>query len=599
MADLAALWEKNAAAFRQNHTLISASDSGALFAALSDDDKTLLAEGVKDARWKYRDRLIHSGRNAEREAARAAETLAGASAVIAVSLGAGYMLAQLPSSVREVLVIEPSVYVAAAFILSGEFYRYNGKITLFVDPLGRSDALEEILPWLQGKNLKRTLIYVHPPLLAADKSLYTRAYQRVESLFEKRSINQATVVKFQQLWNKNIFLNQRSIWGAGRLNDLFACTPPETIVLAGAGPSLARSFTDLKSYRDRYILFAADTAVIPLAKAGIVPDFAFAADPQWLNHYFAQTSVAARSIWIMDPVVCPAIPHFLSRLGAHQLFWNSAFRADAMFRDTDRGDVAHGGSVSTNAFDIAVRWLTRRGDEERAGRLILVGQDLSFSNKQAHCAGAVLEARVFAQANRLAGMENHNLRQMRAMPVLWEKGIAGKDVPTNGKLKIFLEWFAARAADLKATRIELVNATAAGAVIRGFEHRDLVEALNDRSQEKPVRLSFSVAQPGNKEERLRRLVSDLASLARLARENAGLTKQTGHGVIDRLNANDLKLRELGLASEIAGLNAQAIILKITEQGADTDAGEFYTALARAGREVRHWARKNLSEATAI
>lgn len=593
--DLQALFEKHAAIFLQRHTLLKPRDFSQIWSSLTADELASLSEGIETGRWQYRGRLIHSERDAEREAARAAGNFSNASAVIAVSVGAGFILGHFTAQVRNALLIEPSNYCAAALIVSGAFLRFAGKITLFVDDLVKSDALEEILPWLQGKNLKQTLIYCHPPLLAADKPLYTRAYERVVALFEKRSVNQATVVKFQQLWNKNIFLNQRSIAQSGTLSQLLAESPPRTIVLAGAGPSLTASLPVLRAERDRFILMAADTAVIPLNKAGIYPDLAFSADPQWLNHYFVQSPAAHRSLWVMDPVVCPAIPHFLHKQGARMLFWNNAFLADTLLRHGDRGDVAHGGSVSTNAFDVALRWLGQRSEAEAPGRLILVGQDLSFSNKQAHCAGAALEARVYAHCHRLSAMENHNLRQMKAMPVLLEKGITEPQVRTNGKLKIFLDWFASKAADHGAGRTELINATAAGAQIRGFRHMPLEAALADLPAEQGVSVSAQRNAPAQTAEKIANLVEKLGQLRRIANDSAMLAKDKNPAaaVLQRLNANDAAIKKMGAAKDIAGLNAQAIILRITEQGDEVDATEFYRAMARAAREVKHWAGKAL------
>lgn len=588
MTNLKPLFDKNAALFQAKHTILGVLDFNALWAALTDSDLAALADGVAHNRWLCKGKLLHSERDPAREAARAAETYRDARALICISTGAGYLMPALPASVRQVLLIESDRFCLAAFILSGAFAAFHGEITLFADALERTDALEEILPWLQGKNLKRTLIYLHAPLLQVDKARVTRAYERVVQLFEKRSVNQATIVKFQQLWNKNIFLNRRAMAKSGSMKTIWDIHPPQAIVLAGAGPSLAESYSDLRAYRTRFTLFAADTALIPLAKAGIYPDFVFSADPQWLNHFFAQNAAAAKSVWVMDPVVCPAIPRFVQGVGAKTLFWNNVFLADTHFRSEERGDVAHGGSVSTNAFDVAVQWLYRRSAS--AGRLILVGQDLSFSNRQAHTKGAVLEAQVYARSTRLKAMEQHNLAQMKAMPVLWQRGIRQEKVRTNGKLKIFHDWFEARAADTDKQKLRLINATADGARLNGFEHLPLAEALAGvTSQNAPditLKLTGTVKEAGD-------LLTRLGQIEKLMQENEQLSRviKPTAAQIEKLNRNDAAFKSLGFAKEIVALNAQALILKITEQGEDVDAPEFYAAMRRAARAIRHWASK--------
>lgn len=591
MADLEALLSSQLEDFKTHHELIGTTDPAFIFQSLSSPERDALAEGVVSRRWQLSGKLLHSERDAGREAARAAAAFGSARAIVCVSVGAGYLLAHLPAALRSVLIIEPSPFCVAALLLAGEFKRCHARITLVADTLAAADALETILPWLQGKNLKQTIVYVHPAARAAEPSLYTRAYERVVQLFEKRSVNQATIVKFQRLWNKNIFLNQRVMHRAGTLNDLLQTGAPEAIVLAGAGPSLASSFDDLRQHRNRFFLMAADTAVVPLAKAGLYPDLAFAADPQWVNHHFAETADAARPVWVMDPVVCPQIPRALVDRGAKLFFWNNVFLSDRLLRSVDRGDVAHGGSVSTNAFDIALRWLGTRSDASAPARLIFVGQDLSFPNRQAHCKGAVLEAQVYARSHRLNAMEQHNLRQMRALPVLWVKGIRQAKVATNAKLKIFLEWFAARAAE-KNERVRLINATHDGAEIAGFEHVDLPTALTGiEPRENPA---GKIAPRGQGQVRdISQLIEDFTTIMRLMRENENLSRvlMPDQKTVQKLNANDAAFKNLRQAKDIAALAQQALILKITEQGEEVNAPEFYRAMAQAAREARHWARK--------
>lgn len=591
MADIEAAYLSQLEDFKKQHTLLGDADSAAILTNLAASERDALAMGQTTGTWLLNGKLLHSERDAAREAARAAAAFSSARALVCVSVGAGYILGQLPASVRDVLIIEPNPFCAAALMLSGEFKKCHARVMLYSDTLASSDALEGILPWLQGKNLKQTLIYVHPAARAADPALYTRAYERVVQLFEKRSVNQATIVKFQRLWNKNIFLNQRVMPQAGTLNDLLNTAVPEAIVLAGAGPSLSQSFADLRANREKFLLMAADTAVVPLAKAGIYPDLAFAADPQWVNHHFSETSDAARSAWVMDPVVCPAIPRSLAGRGAKLYYWNNVFLSDRLLRSIDRGDVAHGGSVSTNAFDFAMRWLSARENKTVPARLILVGQDLSFPNRQAHCKGAVLEAQVFARSHRLSAMEQHNLRQMRALPVIWVKGIRQAKVATNAKLKIFLEWFAARAAE-KNSDVRLLNATHDGAQIAGFEHVDLPAALAGVSPRQVNGADWTHTKQGPIRD-ISNLIEDFTTIIRLMRENAMMSREArpDEKTLQKLNANDARFKNLNHAKDIAALAQQALILKITEQGEEVNAPEFYAAMAQAAREARHWAKK--------
>ncbi|MCX7633748.1 MAG: hypothetical protein N2Z22_10500, partial [Turneriella sp.] len=159
--------------FCERHTLLDSTDAAALWQALDPPSIALLEEGESTGIWRHpTGQFLHSPRDPLREARRAAANLKDATAVIAISCGAGWLLRALPEQVHSVLVIEPNPVVAAAFLLAGHHRTFAGKITLFVGTLDHPDALEPILPWLQGKNLKKTLIYCHAAALAADRATY-------------------------------------------------------------------------------------------------------------------------------------------------------------------------------------------------------------------------------------------------------------------------------------------------------------------------------------------------------------------------------------------------------------------------------------------
>jgi hypothetical protein len=85
----------------------------------------------------------------------------------------------------------------------------------------------------------------------------------------------------------------------------------------------------------------------------------------------------------------------------------------------------------------------------------------------------------------------------------------------------------------------------------------------------------------------------LAGLKGLLRESVQLARELNPkpATLARLNANDAKLSDFGAAKDIVGLNAQALILRITEQGEEVDAAEFYRAMYKSAREIGHWVAK--------
>lgn len=548
----------------------------------------------------------HSARNPERETQRQIRGVLqkDTAHVILIGAGAGFIIeAFARENLKSLLLIEPDA--GALSILLSHIELEKKGLPVFILHPAENDSLEEVLFFLQNRKASTIRIYRHRPAFNALPELYTPVDSLLVSLLEKRTINQATIIKFQSLWNRNILLNLRQLLNGSRLNSLISQLKDRDVIICGAGPSLAQSLTDLKKYRDHFTLFAADTAFLPLTAAGIMPDAVFASDPQWLNHYFCQSESAAAPLWVLDPVVTPGIPHFLEAQGidpARIFFWNNPFKLDEEIRAVDgsRGEVAHGGSVSTNAFDIA-----RQG---RAARIILTGQDLSFSDSTAHVKGAALESMVFYRSNRFRSFENHNYGQMSALPPVEVSAVGErKSVFTNAKLKVFLDWFASQGAKTDHS-IRLYNTTAAGAHIENFSEKSFEELFNaPRAQPfDPLKAETDINKHRRREavlEFLKKLRKELNRLSELYTANMHYAEQlesAGHrpglknDLLLKLDKNDKELQKLKQAGEIAGLEAQQIVLSITESGDEITSTEFYRTMKRAAANQLVYIRKALS-----
>lgn len=120
----------------------------------------------------------------------------------------------------------------------------------------------------------------------------------------------------------NLSLIRHSV-DLGILRDLFAGKPA---VLVAAGPSLDKSIADLKKVAGRCVLFAVDSALAPLLKAGIIPDFVTSIDFSSLN--FEKIAPFSGGDWPFSLIVTikgtPLIP---KRLKARHLVL--AFNEDA------------------------------------------------------------------------------------------------------------------------------------------------------------------------------------------------------------------------------------------------------------------------------
>ncbi|MCS6984411.1 MAG: DUF115 domain-containing protein [Leptospiraceae bacterium] len=520
--------------------------------------------------------FYHSRRDPWQEARRQLEALAlveGRAHVVCVGAGLGYLLSLFPQKkVLSCLLLEPDreiLFYLLSFLEPEVIKAIN--LSLHSKEVEK-DNLEAILPFFQGKNVADIKIFYHRPSHIAYPELYGVLSQRLQKLLEKRAINQATIVKFQNLWNRNIFLNIPMLLSCARYSEFIAMNRTDNIVICGAGPSLTDSIGEIRTWRKYFWLFCADTAFIPLVKAGIYPDVVFASDPQPINRYYGFHHGVSQSLWCMDPVLNYHLVHFLYKNKALVIAWDNPFAADAMLRALtgNRGAMEHGGSISTNAFAAALQMAQKR--------VILVGQDLSFTGGRAHVKGSVLEEMVYTQTNRFTNMELHNFKQMKALPAIYVRSIKGKKLATNAKLRVFHEWFEQQARWLKTENtLELYNATLEGAFLDGFQHMSLAEIFHEEKKVNPP------TYPPQRQSFLEQGIEFLEKLKREIRELLDFYNRQWE-ILERgenplMKAQDeALLKRLKQAHDLIALRAQSAILQITESGEIWRKREFYKSM---------------------
>nr|WP_029779243.1 6-hydroxymethylpterin diphosphokinase MptE-like protein [Leptospira kirschneri] len=256
-----------------------------------------------------------------------------------------------------------------------------------------------------------------------------------ESFFHKKDVNISTLTRFEKIWTRNFISNLPQLTSMQPIRSLFGiCKGKADILVCGAGPSLILSLNDIKTYRKNLILIAVDTALMVLWNFGIDPDLVFSVDPQVLNTKYLEGYNGNAKI-VFDPT---SSYHSLRLSGEFKngFFTSSPFpliRILSSKPEEEIGVVDFGGSVSTNAVSLA--------EKMKARNILLVGQDLSFPNKLAHCKGAVLEERLNHVESRKLRREYHNHKQMTALPVKKAVSIRGGEIRTNEKLLIFKKWF--------------------------------------------------------------------------------------------------------------------------------------------------------------
>lgn len=394
---------------------------------------------------------------------------------------------------------------------------------------------------------------------------------KTEFLLNRHSVNQATLARFEKVWSVNLCANLIHLQSAHSVKRLFGLHRGLPAVVVGAGPSLTDSLESLKESRTKAVYIAVDTAVRVLRHAGIDPDYIVTVDPQPVNRVFLEGYAGQASI-VLDPTVSHHSARYASKSRVYVT--STPFQLGRLFGlmlAEEPGELAFGGSVSTNAYDLA----RRMGCDP----VYLVGQDLAFSDGQVHARGAALEERLSWKEGRSWRREMHNFQQLTAIEPLTVEDLRGGLSQTNGKLAIFFRWFEARfEADLREG-LQIVNCTPRGALFANVRHGSLTELTRDVQVKQPESIEESRNAP-----MLRARVTEMVeSLRAIDGAYVSAWKVAGSErirALERLGETLRRTPEL----ELMGNTAQRAIQSLGHGGAPDDSVvELHEALHRGCR----------------
>lgn len=486
---------------------------------------------------------------------------------------------------------EPDPLVLGAALSVSDFRPELGDGSLIVVP--RRPVEESLHEIFRGRGNRQIVFVSHRGSMTASDE-YRRIQTICENFLNKKDVNLATMARFDRDWARNLIANFYALARARPVAALFDAYAGRTALVCGAGPSLSDDLPAIVRHRSRYVLIAVDTALAVLTGAGIDPDIVVSVDPQPVNRYYLE-GYAGRARFVVDPTTSYLS---LRMIAPDRLYYTASPFALAKwffeFLDGEPGEIAFGGSVSTNAYDLAIKLGCRT--------VLMAGMDLSFTGGLAHVRGAVLEERLNYRESRLFRRELHNYRQLSALPVRYLPGLDGQPVPTNDKLVIFFRWLDNRIRLDRADGLAVHNCSARGARLAGLERTSLddwaAEAGTDRSPAAPAgetpaafRIDEFYASVDARIAELAELEPLLASgrelsAAILDRALQGPRDREYAQMLARMDELDAEVRAKTALSNFIGEAIQRVIFQITE-----DFGNLLEDADRAD-EHRETARKS-------
>lgn len=435
------------------------------------DAEEIVVEEAKagEKTFTFKGKYFHSRYDPVTEAKRSVELIMKKKRdwILVFGLGFGYVPSLLlEEEIYSVMIYEPSPGLLRSILesvdMTGLIRSASVKFTTSLDDVRKlvdqkTDGVEDIVQF-QTAPYKNTF----------EKEFMDFAFT-VNNAYSKRRLNINTLVYSSKSWLENYLENVSSLIESPTidvLKDQFAGLPT---LIVGAGPSLEKNAHLIKEVKGKALIVAAISAYRPLLKFGVVPDLVISAEKVALSTFFANGKEDEEVRLLLAEVSNPTLyterkvreryTYFctyntLSR--EHAAFWGSSYFPGGS------------GSVSTTALDIALY--------AGASPVILLGQDLSYSNNKTHVTGSV-----YGEQKLEFGRNGVNIKEQEvytAEPIerkgdlLWVDGMDGKLIPSCAAWVTVLQWFEDYSERISGQENPpvLINSSEGGAAIKGYEN---------------------------------------------------------------------------------------------------------------------------------
>lgn len=277
---------------------------------------------------------------------------------------------------------------------------------------------------------------------------YKKILFRVKETQVDNQVNDATLIKFSEIWQRNFTDNLINANGDYNINLLERAYECPVIVVSG-GPSLTKQMPLLRKIRNNVIVIAAGTTIGSLLAEDVFPDYIVSIDGSEINYSTFESLTFNESKLIYTMLNHPKIRH--------------SFKSKGYVTDVDGWAgfsnylkkqlhiklpmLLSGSSVSHLVFSIA-QYIS-------SGPIALIGQDLAYTNNRSH-----------ADNNRQTKTINEEyLKSLNAFQVEGYYGDLVWTIPLFNSMKIDFETIIKN----ERPKVPFFNCTEGGIKINGFE----------------------------------------------------------------------------------------------------------------------------------
>ncbi len=400
---------------------------------------------------------------------------------VTIIFGAGFLyhvlelVRNLPPKAK-VIVIEPNYSVLCHAIM----YVDLGEILLseqveFLVSSNKKQIKTFLLGSLDKNNFISTRLYSPSAYQVKYLDVYNKVMEVKDELFEKFIVEHKTVRGQTGAWVKNSIENFKNLGDCIKFGAFEGAFINKPAVIVGAGPSLDKNVELLKDAKDKFLIIAFYKSVATLEKHGIKPDIVVAVD--------------ARQLWSVTNIHEVTLNYPLLYITTTDYRLVDACQCEKIFALTKQdkaikevlrlcnrleNEIYASGTVALTALDFAAAC--------GCDPIVLVGQDLAYTNNKRHTAGA-----------NTIQLSDEDLS-------FFTKDIYGEPVPTSPSLNLYrtlIEQYIEF--DQNNSSRVYIDATEGGAKIKGTRIENLCDCVSRYNEDSQVATTFKqILVPQNK-----------------------------------------------------------------------------------------------------
>ena len=408
------------------------------------------------------------------------------------------------------VVWEPNVEILAVALHNFDFEDLIANDNIILCVPEAEDNIDDILQKVVScSNMKLIEFCILPNY----DVIYTRQCEKfMQSCINKMQdeiVHKSTRLGFgrmipqHMLFHMKNMISQRNIM---QIREAFFTYPVKEIpaIIVSAGPSLDKNVKELQKAQGKAFIIVVDAALRTVLKAGVKPDLVCTIDPESPERFFEGMDLKD-IIWMYGKWTRPWIfQQYGGKIfyqGNYTGIWNNILSDELGYKFPA---VLTGGSVTSDAFMIA--------DYIGFRKIILVGQDMAFTNGISHTSG-------------IEGAFGDNDEYIDSRYQVYVEGIDGQKLKTDFQMWRYKKWFE-KIIEKNEGRFRVINATEGGALIKGTINQRLRETISSECKiEFDGYKILNQIEPAFTSEQQEKLENKLSELKQEASELKNILKQ--------------------------------------------------------------------------